>query len=60
MLPSSVGAIILWLLDIFGIQIANGTICIKFNYTFTELTAEEIDYTQKGLKFKNNETVILG
>jgi hypothetical protein len=41
-------------------KITNGTICIKFNYTFTEPTAEEIDYTQKGLKFKNNGRVILG
>jgi hypothetical protein len=39
---------------------ANGTICRKFNYTFTEPTAEEIDYTQEGLKFKNNGTMILG
>lgn len=41
-------------------KITNGTICIKFNYTFTEPIAEEIDYSQKRLKFKNNGRVILG
>ena len=44
--------------DMIG-TITNGTIWIKFNYTFTEPPPEEIDYTQKGLKFKNNGTVIL-
>jgi hypothetical protein len=39
--------------------IRNGTIWIKFNYTFTEPPQEEIDYTQEGIKFKNNGTVIL-
>ena len=39
--------------------ITNGTIWIKFNYTFTEPPNEEIEYTQEGLKFKNNRTVIL-
>jgi hypothetical protein len=39
--------------------IRNGTIWIKFNYTFTEPAPEEIDYTQEGIKFKNNGTVIL-
>jgi hypothetical protein len=37
----------------------NDTIRIKFNYTFTELPHEEIDYTEEGIKFKNNGTVIL-
>jgi hypothetical protein len=39
--------------------ITNRTIWIKFNYTFTEPLNEEIDYTQEGLKFKSNGTVIL-
>ncbi|MDQ3968193.1 MAG: hypothetical protein M3275_07340 [Thermoproteota archaeon] len=39
--------------------ITNGTIWIKFNYTCTEPPNEEIDYTQEGLKFKRNGTVIL-
>ena len=39
--------------------ITNRTIWIKFNYTFTEPSPEEIDYTTEGLKFKNNGIVIL-
>jgi hypothetical protein len=39
--------------------ITNGTIWIKFNYTFTEPDPAEIEYTTEGLKFKNNGTVIL-
>lgn len=35
------------------------TIRIKFNYTFTEPPNEEIDYTEEGIKFKNNGMVIL-
>jgi hypothetical protein len=38
--------------------IRNGTIWIKFNYTFTEPAPEEIDYTTEGLKFKSNGTTI--
>jgi hypothetical protein len=37
----------------------NGTIKIKGDYIFTELSSNEIDYTQEGLKFKNSGTVIL-
>ncbi len=35
--------------------ITNGTIWIKFNYTFTEPAPEEIDYTQEGLKLNQSE-----
>jgi hypothetical protein len=39
--------------------ITNGTISIKFNYTFTEPPNEEIDYTTEGLKFKSNRTAVI-
>jgi hypothetical protein len=37
----------------------NDTIRIKFNYTFRGPPNEEIDYTDEGIKLKNNGTVIL-
>jgi len=39
--------------------IGNGSIWIKFNYTFTEPPNEEFDYSREGLKFKGNGSVIL-
>jgi hypothetical protein len=39
--------------------IQNSTIRIQGAYFFTNPSSEEIDYTEEGVKFKNNGTVIL-
>ena len=39
--------------------IQNGAIRIQGDYIFTNPSSEELDYTQEGIKFKSNGTVIL-